>query len=118
LTRNLGVTLSPEVLHGFGTLSAHPRTHHRSIERQIRWEAAAVEAGVRRYREELNSPGMTLADTSPGQRIIREIMAEFVPWLTDAQAVIREGLVHNQGQPRDWQFLVLLLPPDHLAYLI
>jgi len=44
------------------------------IERQIRWEAAAVEAGIRRYHEELNKPGTTIADTSPGQRIIGEIM--------------------------------------------
>ena len=36
----------------------------------------AVEAGVRRYREELNSPGMTLADTSPGQRIIRGVSGQ------------------------------------------
>lgn len=26
------------------------------IERQIRWEGAAVEAGVKRYREEISSP--------------------------------------------------------------
>jgi hypothetical protein len=87
------------------------------IERQIRWEAAAVEAGVRRYREELADPSTTLADTSPGQRIIREIMTRFVPWLADTQEVIREGLVHSQGKPRDWNFLILLLPPEHLAYL-
>jgi DNA-directed RNA polymerase len=62
-------------------------------------------------------PSTTLADTSPGQRIIRKIMADFVPWLTEAQEAIREGLVHGQGKPRDWNFLILLLPPEHLAYL-
>jgi hypothetical protein len=87
------------------------------IERQLRWEAAAVEAGIRRYREELADPSKTLADTSPGQRIIREIMKEFVPWLSDAQDAIRQGLVQNQGKPRDWNFLILLLPPEHLAFL-
>jgi hypothetical protein len=61
----------------------------QQIERQIRWEGAAVEAGIRRYREELATPSKTLADTSPGQQIIRKIMAEFVPWLGDAQEVIK-----------------------------
>jgi DNA-directed RNA polymerase len=75
-------------LNGFGTLSAHsdfsgPPTIAQ-IEREIRWEAAAVEAGIRRYREELADPSKTLADTSPGQRIIRAVMREFVPWLADA----------------------------------
>jgi DNA-directed RNA polymerase N-terminal len=87
------------------------------IERQIRWEGAAVEAGIKRYREELASPTMTLADTSPGQKIIRTIMADFVPWLADAQEVTKAGLVCGSGQPRDWTFLLLLLPPEHLAYL-
>jgi hypothetical protein len=77
------------------------------IERQIRWEGAAVEAGVRRYREELAKPTMTLADTSPGQRIIRTVMAEFVPWLTDAQEVTKAGLVkEGRKAPRDWTFLL------------
>ena len=58
------------------------------IERQIQWEHDAIEAGVKRDREELNDPSRTLADTSPGQRIIREIMKEFVPFLADAQGAI------------------------------
>jgi hypothetical protein len=61
-----------------------------------------VEAGVKCCREEISSPSMTLADTSPGQKIIRTIMAEFVHWLTDAQEVTTAGLVSSQGQPRDW----------------
>jgi hypothetical protein len=44
-----------------------------------------VEAGIRRYREELAKPTMTLADTSPEQQIIRKIMTEFVPWIAGAQ---------------------------------
>ena len=44
-------------------------------------------------------------------------MTEFVPWLADAQEVIRQGLVQNQGKPRDWNFLIMLLPPEHLAFL-
>jgi hypothetical protein len=86
------------------------------IERQIRWEGSAVEAGIRRYREALNDPAQVLADTSAGQRIIREIMAEFVPWLEDAQGLLREGLF-KRGPKEDWTFLMLLLPPDVLALL-
>src|ERR1700756_2628721 len=67
------------------------------IERQIRWEAASIEAGIKRYREELTNPATTLADTSPGQRIIREIMGEFVPWLTDMQAVIKDEITNRPG---------------------
>jgi len=87
------------------------------IERQIRWEAAAVEAGIRRYHEELNKPGTTIADTSPGQRIIGEIMQEFVPWLSDAQELLRVEVVNARGRTRDWTLLMLLLPPEKLAYL-
>jgi hypothetical protein len=59
---------------------------------------------------------MTLADTSPGQQIIRKIMTEFVPWIADAQAVIKQGLLVS-GKPRDWMFLIQVLPPEELAFL-
>jgi hypothetical protein len=87
------------------------------IERQIRWEAAAVEAGVRLYHEQLNKPGTTIAETSPRQRIIREIMQEFVPWLADAQELLRMEVVNARGRMRDWTLLMLLLPAEKLAYL-
>ena len=81
---------------------------------QIRWENAAIEAGARRYRAELHD--RALADTSPGQKIIREIMGEFVRYITDAQGAIREGLL-GRGQPQDWRWLILLLPAEKLAFL-
>jgi hypothetical protein len=86
------------------------------IERQIQWEHDAIEAGIRRYREELNNPSRTLADTSPGQRIIREIMREFVPFLADAQAAIKANIL-GPGRASDWMFLILLLPAEVLAFL-
>ena len=87
------------------------------IERQIRWEAAAVEAGIRRYREELTDPAKTIADTSPGQRIIRAIMVKFVPKLREAQEAIEWDIKNSPGRQRDWTFLFLLLPPEELAFL-
>jgi hypothetical protein len=86
------------------------------IEREIQWEREAIEAGIRRYREELNDPSRTLADTSPGQRIIREIMKEFVPFLADAQQALKAGML-EPGRSRDWMFLIQLLSPEVLAFL-
>ena len=49
------------------------------LERQIRWEAASIEAGIKLCREEPANPALTLADTSPGQRIIRENSCSISP---------------------------------------
>jgi DNA-directed RNA polymerase len=91
-----------------------PPPTEAQIKGQILWENAAIEAGIRRYRAELRD--RALADTSPGQKIIRQIMGEFVPYITDMQAVIREGLL-GPGQPQDWRWLILLLPAEKLAFL-
>lgn len=85
------------------------------IERQIRWEGAAVEAGVRRYREGLLDLNITLADTSPGQRIIREIMTKFVPHLAEVQEAAKAAVL-APGKQGDWMWLIQLLPPEILAY--
>jgi DNA-directed RNA polymerase len=84
------------------------------IDRQRHWEAEAVEAGIRRYREEVHN--LAIADTSPGQRIIREIMAKFVPYLADLQAMEREGF-YKPGRSEEWILLLHLLPPETLAFL-
>jgi hypothetical protein len=43
-------------------------------------------------------------------------MTEFVPWIAGAQAVIKQGLLES-GKPRDWMFLIQVLPPEELAFL-
>lgn len=84
------------------------------IDRQRHWEAKAVEAGIRRYRAAVRN--LAMADTSPGQRIIREIMAKFVPYLADIQAMEREGF-YKPGRSEEWILLLHLLPPETLAFL-
>jgi DNA-directed RNA polymerase len=84
------------------------------VAREIHWEADAVKAGVKRYRAELNN--RALADTSPGQRIMREIMDYFVPGIAEFQEKVAAG-IPDRGKKDDWSFLVLLLEPEALAYL-
>jgi hypothetical protein len=43
-------------------------------------------------------------------------MTEFVPWIADAQAVIKQGLLES-GKPRDWMFLIQVLPPEELPFV-
>jgi hypothetical protein len=91
---------------------ADPAPTPTQVDREIRWEADAVEAGINRYRAELNK--RSLADTSPGQRITREIMDYFVPALAEFQEKTAAGIV---GKKSDWSFLTLVLEPEALAYL-
>ena len=84
------------------------------VTREIRWEADAVQAGIKRYRAELNN--RALADTAPGQRIMREIMDYFVRELAKFQEEAAAG-IHGRGKKDDWTFVIQLLKPDALAYL-
>ena len=86
------------------------------IERQIRWEAAAVEMGVKRYRQEQRDAN-TVADTSAGARLIRETMQSLVPYLTDMQEAIRDKTTNSMGYKPDWWTYICLIEPEKLAYL-
>src|SRR5438270_11714212 len=82
---------------------ADPDPTPTQVDLEIRWEAAAVEAGVRRYRDELNN--RSLADTSPGHRIMREIMAYFVPGIAEFQEETAAG-IHGPGMKGEWTFAI------------
>jgi hypothetical protein len=80
--------------HGDGTLSAHSAEQEiRGVEAQVRWETAACERGVRRYRELLADS--TLDQTPPGMSAIRDMMpgaaAAIAAAQEEAQAAIAEG---------------------------
>jgi DNA-directed RNA polymerase len=98
-------------------LHAEEETRQREaeIERQRQWEEEAVEAGIRRYREEVYN--QAIADTSPGQKIIREVMKTFVKFLRDLQDAEREGYYKPAGATEKWVLLLEMLSPEELAFL-
>jgi hypothetical protein len=88
------------------------------IERQINWEHEAIEAGIRRYRAGVNAPGRELADTSPGQKLIRKILDDFVLILDCYKdAIETRCLEGGSGRRPECERLILKLPSDVLAYI-
>jgi DNA-directed RNA polymerase len=95
-----------------------PPPTEAQIERQIHWEHDAIEAGIRRYRAAVNAPGRELVDTSPGQRLIRKILDDFVLILDCYKSAVEtKGLEAGRGRRPEYERLILKLPSDVLAYL-
>jgi hypothetical protein len=103
--------------HTDGTLSAHSdEVQLRGIEAQIRWEAAGVERGVRRYREMLADS--TLDQTPPGMSAIRDMMPAVVEAIAKAQEEARDAIATaGKGRQPDWWWLCQYLEAEKLAFI-
>jgi DNA-directed RNA polymerase len=110
VTADLRLTEPPRI--ECDSLSQDPTV--REIERQVRWEVAAVELAIKRYREEQARPDLAAADKSAGQAVIRAAMAELVPFLVDIQNTLTESAPSG---PNEWWTYVTLIDAEKLAYL-
>jgi hypothetical protein len=106
-------------LHTYGTpdagLSGYP-VPIQDIERQIRWEMANVEEGVRRYRRSIAEAD--LGDTPPGVIAMRDMMAGLVPAIEAARQEAIDGIVsEGKGRKPEWWWTIGFLSAEKLAVI-
>jgi hypothetical protein len=106
-------------LHTYDTpdagLSGYP-VPIQDIERQIRWEMANVEEGVRRYRRSIAEAD--LGDTPPGVIAMRDMMAGLVPAIEAARQEAIDGIVsEGKGRKPEWWWTIGFLSAEKLAVI-
>jgi DNA-directed RNA polymerase len=88
----------------------------QDIERQQRWEAEAVEEGVRRYRRAIAEAD--LPDTPAGVIAMREMMAGLVPAIQATQDEAIAGLTAKEkGRNPEWWWYLSFLSAEKLAVI-
>jgi DNA-directed RNA polymerase len=88
----------------------------QDIERQQRWEAEAVEEGVRRYRRAIAEAD--LPDTPAGVIAMREMFNGLVPAIRAAQDEAIAGLTAKEkGRNPEWWWYISFLSAEKLAVI-
>lgn len=96
-----------------------------NITAEIEWEHAAVERGVRRYRESLlrqrkdgSFERRELTELEPGQEIMRDVVsASHEAIAAAAEEAHNAYATKGRGREERWWFPILCLEPDKLAVI-
>lgn len=82
------------------------------LEREARWETAAVERAVARYRE--FSATRDPSELPPGRRVLAETVG---PVSARISAMLDEAATGSKGAPPGWHAPLLLFEPDVTAFV-
>ena len=85
---------------------------------QIIHEMEGIDEGIKRYRQTLNDPKTSLADTAAGRKIFKDVMAKLVPAIRDAQNAAADGIANaGKGVRPVWWWYIQNITPEKLALI-